>query len=276
MSTPNLAIPHIAASQSQKEVTANDAFDRLDEAICGMTVRSLTGITSPLVLTTAEALRCSVLQLDPSHPGGTFDVVVPTNRKPYTVRNLSGGAVTLRTAAGAGVVVADGTVKLLYVDGTDVVDLSPTAAGGVAALDDLGDVDTSTAPPAAGDGLRWTGSLWVPAPRGLDVGVFVPDRPAAGTLLLKLVVVRGFTLPAGLTGSRGHAGTAATAEADLELRHNGSAVGTARFAAGSSVASFILASPLGLAEGDRLELIAPSPQDATLADLTVMLKGSLV
>jgi hypothetical protein len=35
MTTPNLAIPHIAASQNQKEVTANDAFDRLDEAITG-------------------------------------------------------------------------------------------------------------------------------------------------------------------------------------------------------------------------------------------------
>ena len=35
MSTPNLAIPHIAAAQNQKEVTANDAFDRLDEAITG-------------------------------------------------------------------------------------------------------------------------------------------------------------------------------------------------------------------------------------------------
>ena len=30
MPTPNLAIPHIAASQNQKEVTATDAFDRLD------------------------------------------------------------------------------------------------------------------------------------------------------------------------------------------------------------------------------------------------------
>ena len=50
MSTPNLAIAHIAASQNQKEVTANDAFDALDQAICGLTAISLTGATSPLVL----------------------------------------------------------------------------------------------------------------------------------------------------------------------------------------------------------------------------------
>jgi hypothetical protein len=156
-----------------------------------------------------------------------------------------------------------------------VVDLSPAAAGGVEALDDLGDVDTTTAPPGLGDGLRWNGTTWVPSARGLDVGVFVPERPAAGALLFKLVVVRAFTLPAGLAGSRGHAGAAATALATFDLRKNGSAVGTASFAAGSSSASFVLAAAVSLAEGDRLELIAPNPQDATLADLTILLKGSL-
>ena len=150
------------------------------------------------------------------------------------MRNLSGGAVTLRTAAGAGVAVADGQVRLLYADGTDVVDLSPAAVGGVEALDDLADVDTATAPPGSGDGLRWNGTAWVPSARGLDVGVFVPDRPAAGALVFKLVVVRAFTLPAGLTGSRGHAGAAATAQADFDLRKNGSSIGTASFAAGSA------------------------------------------
>ncbi|MGD9507720.1 MAG: hypothetical protein AB7I59_02240 [Geminicoccaceae bacterium] len=275
MSTPNLAIPHIAASQNQKEVTANDAFDRLDDAICGLTAISLTGQASPLVLASTTALRCAVLQLNPAHPGGGFEVVVPTNRKPYTVRNLSGGAITLRTAAGAGVAVADGRVRLLYADGTDVVDLSPAAVGGVEALDDLADVDTATAPPGSGDGLRWSGTAWVPAARGLDVGVFVPDRPTAGALVFKLVVVRAFTLPAGLTGSRGHASAAATAQADFDLRMNGSSIGSASFAAGSVTASFALASATSLAEGDRLELAAPSPQDATLADLTILLKGSL-
>ena len=31
--TPNLLIDHIAASQAQKEVTANSAFDALDKAL---------------------------------------------------------------------------------------------------------------------------------------------------------------------------------------------------------------------------------------------------
>ena len=149
------------------------------------------------------------------------------------------------------------------------------AVGGVEALDDLVDVDTTTAPPGSGDGLRWSGTAWVPSARGLDVGVFVPDRPAVGTLVFKLVVVRAFILPASLTDSRGHAGAAATALAAFELRKNGSVIGTASFAAGSQTASLTLASATSLAEGDRLELIAPTPQDTTLADLTILLKGSL-
>ena len=258
-----------------EEVTANDAFDALDGAICGLTAISLTGATSPLVLTTAAALRCAVLQLDPAHPGGVFDVVVPSNRKPHTVRNLSGGAVTLCTAAGSGVAVVDGQVRLLYADGTEVVDLSPAAPAGVSTLDDLSGVDTGTALPVSGDGLRWTGRAWVPAARGMDAGVFIPDQPAVGSLAFKLVVVRAFTLPAGLAGSRGHESTTATTQADLDLRKNGSSNGTATFAAASATASFTLPSAASLAEGDRLELIAPTPQDATLADLTILLNGSL-
>jgi hypothetical protein len=112
-------------------------------------------------------------------------------------------------------------------------------------------------------------------PPGLDVGVFVLDRPDAGALVMKVVVVRAFTLPAGLTGSQGHAGAAATAQADLDIRHNGSSAGAARYLAGSATATFILATAPSLAEGDRLELIAPSPRDTTLVDLSVLLKGSL-
>jgi hypothetical protein len=50
-------------------------------------------------------------------------------------------------------------VRLLYADGTDVVDLSPAAAGGVEALDDLADVDTATALPGSGDLTCSLGSL---------------------------------------------------------------------------------------------------------------------
>ena len=275
MSTPNLAIPHIAASQNQKEVTANDAFDRLDEAICGLTAISLTGQTSPLVLAPATALRCAVLQLDPEPSGRRLRGGGPTNRKPYTVRNLSGGAVTLRTAAGAGVAVADGQVRLLYADGTDVVDLSP------------------------GRGRRGRGAGRSRRRRHRDRPAGLRRRPALERHRLGAVSARARcrrvrSRPArgrgpGVQARRGArlhpAGRAHRLARPCQRRRhrpggfrsakNGSSIGTASFAAGSATATFTLASATSLAEGDRLELIAPTPQDATLADLTILLKGSL-
>lgn len=40
--TPNLLLAHIAASQNQKEVTANNDFDGLDEALCSNTDIAMT------------------------------------------------------------------------------------------------------------------------------------------------------------------------------------------------------------------------------------------
>jgi hypothetical protein len=41
MSTPQLAITHVAAAQNQKEVACNDAFDQIDNADMAMTQTQL-------------------------------------------------------------------------------------------------------------------------------------------------------------------------------------------------------------------------------------------
>jgi len=69
---------------------------------------------------------------------------------------------------------------------------------------------------------------------------------------------------------------AATAQTDLDVRHNGTSVGTIRFAASESRAAFIAASEIILEPGDLLEVTAPASSDATLADLAITLAGSLV
>jgi len=52
--TPNLLIDHIAASQAQKEVTANTAFDALDKALCQYTGIALSDAN--LTLTDAQMI----------------------------------------------------------------------------------------------------------------------------------------------------------------------------------------------------------------------------
>jgi hypothetical protein len=41
--------------------------------------------------------------------------------------------------------------------------------GGISSIDDLGDVDTTTFSPSAGDLLEWDGSNWVPVTPGAHI-----------------------------------------------------------------------------------------------------------
>lgn len=108
---------------------------------------------------------------------------------------------------------------------------------------------------------------------GYDIAFSIEAAPTASQVLLRFVAPRAVTLPAALTGSIGKAGTAATAQTDLDVKLNGSSVGTVRFAADGTTASFIAAAEVDLAAGDVLTVVAPASPDATLAKITVTLKG---
>lgn len=73
--------------------------------------------------------------------------------------------------------------------------------------------------------------------------------------------------------SRGRAGIAATAQTDFDVRRNGVSVGTIRFAASGTVATFIMVQSQVFQVGDVLKIIAPASPDATLADISFSLAG---
>jgi hypothetical protein len=54
---------------------------------------------------------------------GTHDLVVPTSKKFYAIRNATTGgqSILVKTSAGTGVTLADGFTQLMYCDGTNVV-----------------------------------------------------------------------------------------------------------------------------------------------------------
>ena len=82
------------------------------------------------------------------------------------------------------------------------------------------------------------------------------------------------SFPASMTGSVIKAKTAATAQADFDLQKNGVSVGTVRFAAAGTVASYVSIAGFTMASGDHLELVAPGSPDATLADLFFTLEAT--
>lgn len=129
----------------------------------------------------------------------------------------------------------------------------------------------------AGDGGNETLNLALPAQPYVFAGT-IPDKPAASQTVLLAPVPDGITatLPASLTGSKGRAKTAATAQTDFDIQKNGVSVGTMRFAASGTTATFIMASQTTLdgSAGDYLEIIAPATADSTLAKIGFSLKGT--
>jgi hypothetical protein len=99
--------------------------------------------------------------------------------------------------------------------------------------------------------------------------------PGASQAIERYIFATAVTFRAGLSGSYGVAGTAATASASFAIEKNGTTVGTMVFAAGATSASFTMASQTSFAGGDVLTILAPASPDATLANLAWTLAGTL-
>ena len=121
--SPNLLIEHIVQSQSQKEVTANEAFDDLERAITEVADVAIGG-TGDYTATLDES-RLAVTRLTGILTGNR-NYIVPTRDKFYVVHNATTGAftVTVKTAAGSGVIIEQGFKSIVYCDGSSVVALS--------------------------------------------------------------------------------------------------------------------------------------------------------
>lgn len=114
-------------------------------------------------------------------------------------------------------------------------------------------------------------AAYVPPVRYVTIGAAVSGRPADNQVIL-IPVTRGLTLAVDATGSQASAAVAATAQTDITIGRNGSSIGTVRFAAGGTTASFISIVETVFVAGDRLSFVFPATADATLADIGIALR----
>lgn len=123
-------------------------------------------------------------------------------------------------------------------------------------------------------GTEW--EVWTPTVGGqpYDIGAQISGAPTASLVMMRYKFPRAVSFPSGLTNSQGASGTAATAQTDFDILKNGVSVGTMRFAAAATSATFIMASGQSFAAGDILTVIAPATPDATLAGVTFVLAGT--
>ena len=106
------------------------------------------------------------------------------------------------------------------------------------------------------------------------VSSFFPGAGTASKTLMVHVFAVAVDFPSGLTNSRGTSEAASTAQTDYDIQKNGVSVGTMRFSAVTSVATFIMASATSFAAGDKLQLVAPGTLDSTLVDIAMTLEGT--
>lgn len=130
----------------------------------------------------------------------------------------------------------------------------------------------------ANENVQFDGTDWVEFAGGtgsVEFSFFAGGIFDATELLFRHVVTQDFTLPSGLTGSRGSSALAATASAALSIKKNGSEVGTATWSAAGTTATMAMASPTSFSAGDVLSVTGPVTPDATLGDVSVSLVGEL-
>ena len=162
MASTNLGAPEILESQSNKVVTANEAIDYLDQAGNSVNVVTVdaTADTAGILLTQAQLAAGVVQRLTASGADGAFNLRLPgTIARLFIVDNQSGFSATVMVdpdedgADGTTVVVADTEIKVLFSDGTDVVEIANADAGGgsstktltVAVSDETTDITTGVA-----------------------------------------------------------------------------------------------------------------------------------
>ncbi|GIX11609.1 hypothetical protein [Elioraea sp.] len=144
MSTPNLAIPHVAAAQAQKEVTINDGFDGLDRAVTDFLTVNLS--SGDVTLTDAQYRGHRIFRSQGVTVARTL--TVPAIRREVAIDNADGTAV-LTVARGAGFVdIPPGAALVIYTDGTTngIRPIGGVGGGGGAAdFLDLSDTPSSYA-----------------------------------------------------------------------------------------------------------------------------------
>jgi hypothetical protein len=111
---------------------------------------------------------------------------------------------------------------------------------------------------------------YVPPPQQVTIGAAVSGKPSGDQVIL-IPITRALTLAADASGSQASAGVAATAQTDITIGKNGTGIGSVRFAAAGTVASFVGIAETDFAAGDRLSFVFPAIADATLADIGIAL-----
>jgi hypothetical protein len=271
--SPILHLPQVATNQNQKETTINTAFAVIEGSLNDKENLSLAGGNRTLTVDEFTKFFHQVY----SAQTAARTVTIPATVRMFAVSNTGTFNITLHCqgSSGTDLVVPAGNRVLVLSDGTNVLAISQ----GVSLLSDLSDVVGALA--ASGGqllGFDATSHTWGPVDSVADINFFAEGVPSASKKVFRKVFARDARLFSDFTQSQASAGVAATAAATFNVYKNATLVGTIHFAIGATTATFSTDTGSGstsvtLGPSDVLLIQAPSSADATLADISVTLKG---
>lgn len=266
--TPNLAIAHIAENQAAKEVTANDAFTALDQALTDVFPVSVA--SGNVTLTTAQTTRAILLRISGASVAGR-EVVVPAAKRLFSVTLDGASSESVDIVRGTtAITIQPATGAILYTDGTSN-GLARITEDGVAAFISLTDTFGFT-----GNGKKLarvnSGETALEAVvQHYDIKAFIGEPPTTGEVIFEADGMPAGRFLATMPLSRFSAGVAATAQTDLSVKKNGTEFAVLRWAAAGTVASILGAGGSGtpaetaFSTTDVLQVVAPATADASLA-----------
>jgi len=107
-----------------------------------------------------------------------------------------------------------------------------------------------------------------------DISFYVQGLPADGVDILVLTFARTVDFADDFAGSNATVGVNPTATAEYDVQKNGVSIGHISISTGG-VATFVTdGTTAQFVDDDYLTIVAPTPQDATLADVSITLVGS--
>lgn len=236
-----LDISQVVASQTQKEVTINEATSQLEDAITEVLEFDLTTLGST-VMTDSQFQRNIGFSF--IHDTQAETITLPTTVIPrfFFVDN-SAGTDDLDVIKGSTTitVVAGGVVSLIT-DGT---------------TNNLTLVSSSAAMP-------------------FDIGGYTIGVPAVDDIFLRYAFTRAVVFPSGLTGSQGVIVTAPTTTAfTLDIFQDTTDRGDISFAAAATTATFTFGTEITYAVGEYMTIdVSAVDSGATAADPMITLKGT--
>lgn len=239
-----LGFNQVGENQVDKYITINDALDALEQATNARYTNSVAS-AADVTLSDFQATRYALYVM--TAKTGAFNLVFPSQvntnnaQRVFYVYNNTAHACTVRASTGSGstVVVSAGSRVMITQSYEDMTLLSVFNG-------------------------------FIP----YDLGFFVSGTPADNGMVMKFVATRAFSFAEHFAGSTGHCGTNPTSTAVFNVRKNGSGVGTISIDTSGVFTFATSGGAVSFAAGDRLDVLAPTPQDVSLADVSVTFAGA--